>query len=482
MHLQSRARRCLCRLVAVPSIAVLTSPLWPLSAFATDPVHQDHSSMIYVGVAAADGMRMQFVVPGAPGGNTVMDAGGPSAQAVATSAGTVRGFAAFPDPGETPRSLPTTGAGVLASNGLALPFRPPDWPMVASSDYPGRPTQEVASGPLQLKATSSDAGAEGLATFGNPGAKDSGGGFSAAASVKKVTDGIVSRAIFRSDALTAGEVVLGRVVATAQMAMGGDGQLTPSSALEVIGAQIGDTKFSISRDGFVFGTTTVPVPIAEGLKNLNQALAPTGMAVQYSPERKTANGVVAPVLEVTAKSPSDGFQGTFSVAVGGVSASLEGSRTQEDDEAVADSTYTATPGPSSEPSGLADAGPALGTPNDSLPASPSVTASDQESASFSTESSSGKVSSPAGTSVDTTETAMSDQPYGADGSVGSSTSAALPPPTAASSAEPSAAGIVPASSLYRLGSVYGMIAAAALLSVLVVELVARIGVRRPWNS
>jgi hypothetical protein len=117
-----------------------------------------------------------------------------------------------------------------------------------------------------------------------------------------------------------------------------------------------------------------------------------------------------------------------------------------------------------------------------LPASPTVTASDQESASFSTESSSGNVSSPAGTRVDTTETAMSDQPYGADGSVGSSTSAALPPPTAASSAEPSAAGIVPASSPYRLGSVYGMIAAAALLSILVVELVARIGVRRPWNS
>src|SRR5436190_1778777 len=111
--------------------------------------------------------------------------------------------------------------------------------------------------------------------------------------------GVVSDAAFRASVLAAGPVTLGRVTATATRALKTSGEINQATSLEVVGADVGGTKFSLTSAGLTLAGTAVPLPIEPGLKSLNEQLARSGAAVRFSPERKTSDGVVAPVFEIT---------------------------------------------------------------------------------------------------------------------------------------------------------------------------------------
>ena len=331
----------------------------------------------FTGVAAADGARFHLVIPGAPASNDVLDSGGPMAQAMANSVGTVRGVAAFPYPGETGLTLMSTGAGALGSSGVNLPAEPPAYPMAATSDYPGRPEQTVGGGPFHLRAVSNEAGAEAAATAGGDDGKGAGVGLVAStASVKRTADGVVSDATFRATALAAGPLTVGRVVTSAKRIMTTSGETSEATSLEVLGADIGGTKFSLTTAGLTLAGTAAPLPIESGLKSLNEQLAPAGAAVRFSPQRKTPEGVIAPVLDVVVPfKQTAGFDGTLTVTLGGAGAFLQGAKTGDPDAEPevgapppADSSAS-SPAPgfaSSSPALDSFAGPSVGAPDSSL--------------------------------------------------------------------------------------------------------------------
>src|SRR5437764_1398942 len=320
----------------------------------------------YSGGAAADGARFHLVVPGAPASNDVIDSGGPTAQAVANSVGSIRGIAAFPYPGETGLTLMSTGAGALGSSGVNLPAEPPAYPMAATSDYPARPEQTIGGGPFQLHAVSSDHGAQAAATAGLGDGQGSGASLvGSTASVKRTADGVVSDAAFRASVLAAGPVTLGRVTATATRALKTSGEINQATSLEVVGADVGGTKFSLTSAGLTLAGTAAPLPIEPGLKSLNEQLARSGAAVRFSPERKTSDGVVAPVFEITVPFKQTlRFDGTLTITLGGVGAFLQGAKTGDPDAEPAAASSAGPDSPSStsastsSPPGLASTGAA----------------------------------------------------------------------------------------------------------------------------
>ena len=463
---------------------VLATQLMPGGAFADGESSPGPESTFFTfsGVAAADGARFHLLVPGAPASNDVIDSGGPTAQAVANSVGTVRGIAALPYPGETGLTLMSTGAGALGSSGVNLPAEPPAYPFAATSDHPGRPEQTLGAGPFQLHALSNERGAEATATAGVSDGKEAGASLVAStASVKQTADGVVSSAMFRAAALAAGPVTFGRVVTKATKTMKTSGETSEATSLEILGADVGGTKFSLTSAGLTLAGTAAPLPIEPGLKSLNEQLAHTGAVVRFSPERKTPEGVIAPVFEVAVPfKPSAGFDGTLTMTFGGAAAFLQGAKTGDPDAeaAAAESAESAgTDSPASTPGEFAPGEAAadnFGAPSVTV-AEPS---SGQETAHFlaAMPARVDSALSPGGPETTAAPVAETSSPP-----VGQETIelATLPRAAEVASAVPAAAVRI---ERYALGSVYAAIAALFALGFIVSQFVSRVGVRRPWRS
>src|ERR1700730_17212281 len=124
----------------------------------------------FSGSAAAGGVRVTITVPGAPGTDTPVDGGGPTAQVAVDSIGTSTGYAAFPDPGQFVVSVPGLVVGVLAGGvgpvpPIALPS-PPNYPFFVQSDASNTPEASVGSGPWALSASSESGSSKANATAG----------------------------------------------------------------------------------------------------------------------------------------------------------------------------------------------------------------------------------------------------------------------------------------------------------------------------
>ena len=123
------------------------------------------SQAAFTATAAADGARFAMTVPNAPGTNTPIDGGGPSAQATVSSIGASQAFASLPYPGDLPVRLP----GLLA--GVGVPGVP-QYPFYAASDHPTAPDASLEAPGYSLRAASredrSSAEAAGQAPDGNP--------------------------------------------------------------------------------------------------------------------------------------------------------------------------------------------------------------------------------------------------------------------------------------------------------------------------
>jgi hypothetical protein len=462
---------------------VLATQVMPGGAFADGESSGDPASTFFTfsGVAAADGARFHLVVPGAPASNDVIDSGGPTAQAVANSVGTVRGIAAFPYPGETGLTLMSTGAGALGSSGVNLPAEPPAYPFAATSDHPGQPEQTVGGGPFQLHAVSNERGAEATATAGLSDGKEAGASLVAStASVKQTADGVVSSAMFRAAALAAGPVTFGRVVTKAMKTMKTSGETSEATSLEVLGADVGGTKFSLTSAGLTLAGTAAPLPIEPGLKSLNEQLAHTGAAVRFSPERKTAEGVIAPVFEVVVPfKQTAGFDGTLTITFGGAGAFLQGAKTGDPEAEAAATESAGTDSTASTPGGFAseEATPDnFGAPS----AARADTLTGQETpAAFPADVPPAGLGN--GLSAVTPDSTAAPVAETSSSPVGQETVqlATLPRPAGAASALPAGGVRI---ERYALGSLYAVIAVLFALGFTVSQFVSRVGVRRPWRS
>ena len=127
----------------------------PVAASVRPAAGEGRFSGTFSALAAADGVRVTLFQPGVTLTKTLVDLGGPAAQAALNSLGESRAFASFPYPGDTAVAAPglLRGAGNIPA---------PAYPLYVASDNPAVPRQEAGDGPYALRAESTDSASKAL--------------------------------------------------------------------------------------------------------------------------------------------------------------------------------------------------------------------------------------------------------------------------------------------------------------------------------
>lgn len=239
--------------------------------------------------ASADGVHTLVSSPGAPLTDEVADLAGPSAAARLSSIGISTGFAAYPYPGATVLGAPSTaGTSAVA------------YPLTASSSYPVTPSQQVGQGPFLLSATSKEAESSAAASSGQDDPTASGGLVSSKAHVQQTGDTVTAESSSEDRDLAAGPLAIGRVVATAKVTRGAEGDPTLSSSFHAEGLSAAGNAFGLGPEGLTVAGTTTPLPDTSPVTTV---LAGGGVTVTYLAPQKTATGIISAGLKVVFVSP-----------------------------------------------------------------------------------------------------------------------------------------------------------------------------------
>ena len=289
-------------------------------------------------VASADAVRVTWIVPHAPASDTVLDFGGPSAQATLDSIGGSQAFASFPYPGENTVTAPALIAG--ASGGK---INLPSYPFWVGSAYPVAPKAEYGSGPYAIKAESTDTTSESSASVGlDSNGQGSLGLARSHASTVSAPDAVTADAATQVTGFAAGPLRIGQVISTAKAVFSADGTVQRTADTKITGAMVGDTPVAFTEKGLVVGSSPVPADP----KPIEDALAQAKIGVEVMPRQDTDSGVVAPALRVTQR---DDAGQSITYVLGRTFASAQGAGTLETPAATDDST--ASPSPSSDRAG-----------------------------------------------------------------------------------------------------------------------------------
>ena len=346
-----------------------TAAALPLAAAAAPlrPAAQSANATSWAAIAAADGVRVSVVVNDFLVVSNVVDAGGPSTQAVVNAFGDSRGYAAFPYPGEI----------VLTAHGLSQGAAP-RYPLIAQSD-PTQPKSDVGAGPYHLHAESADdmSAADAMTNAGND---------SVATGLTHSTANALHDA--QSGAVTAdaestvegisisGVLSIGRVHSHAQMVSAPGKLVQRGSDTELGDVTVAGQEVGVTDKGLVLAGTNTPLPEDS---TANAALAAAGVTVHYVSAVKTPTSTVAPGLSVDVKQEVPGVgPTTVTYVFGQASVTAQSSGASSDTVPVTPALPGAT-GPStgsSTPTGAvpaAAAAPAVGTTG-TTPGAPPMTA------------------------------------------------------------------------------------------------------------
>ena len=278
----------------------------------------------FVGLAAASGGRVSFVVPGQFAVEEIIDGGGPLAQSKLDALGG-DSFASLPYPGGT--AVAYQGLFAVAT-GISSPFA---YPAYVSASNPGSPSQEVTdpsgSGAYHLLATATPTDASGLARFrpGSEGALTSGGEATTRITASDAT--VLATARSLSEGVDAGKGALRissvRSHATTTYRQGAD-QPSTETELEVDGLKIGDVSFGVGPKGFVVLGRPVPYSAADVDKLIGELLAPSGVHLRFVGAEPIVGGAQAAALEITSTSPAgpNGATGTLTLRLGGAASAI----------------------------------------------------------------------------------------------------------------------------------------------------------------
>jgi hypothetical protein len=280
-------------------------------------------------VAAADAVRVTWIVPHAPASDTVMDFGGPSAQATLDSIGGSQAFASFPYPGENAVTAPALIAG--ASGGQ---INLPSYPFWVGSTYPVAPKSESGSGPYAIKAESTDTSSTSSASVGLASEGQASLGLArSAASTVSAPDGVTAEGATEVTAFAVGPLKIGQVLSSAKAVFSPDGQVRREADTRVTGAMVADTPVAFTDKGLVIGSSPVPADP----KPIEEALAAAKIGLEYMPRQDTDAGVVAPAIRVTQRDDSGG---SITYVLGRASAFAQGAGTLEPAPSESDAAGT----------------------------------------------------------------------------------------------------------------------------------------------
>ena len=283
-------------------------------------------------VASADAVRVTWIVPHAPASDTVLDFGGPSAQATLDSIGGSQAFASFPYPGENAVTAPALIAG--ASGGQ---INLPSYPFWVGSTYPVTPKAESGSGPYMIKAESTDTSSASSASAGLDSNGQAALGLAKSqASTVAAPDAVTSQASTEVTAFAVGPLKIGQVVSTAKAVFSG-GTVTRDATTRVSGAMVGETPVAFTEKGLVVGSSPVPADP----KPIVDALAAAKIGVEFMPRQDTETGVVAPTIRVTQR---DEAGQSITYVLGRTSAFAQGEGTEPPPAALEDEPSTSSGG------------------------------------------------------------------------------------------------------------------------------------------
>lgn len=309
---------CLAGCVAVPAGAI-TGATGQGDAAAT---------VSFSGSAAAGGVLLTVVAPGAPATDVPVDGGGPTAQVAVDSIGTSVGYAAFPDPGKFFVSVPGLAVGLLAGGAGGLPPLDlpslPGYPFYVASDPDTAPEVSVGSGPYRLAASSTPQASEASATAGLETDVGNAALASSTASVApSASGGVVAKATARLQGLSVGPLTIGQVSSTATQTMDEGGTITPSTDLEIAGMRVGNVPVALTPKGFVAGGETTPVAVNSSLADM---LKGTGITVELVAPQNFPDRVVAPAIRISFPFAIPGAKdsGTATMIIGSATTSLVG--------------------------------------------------------------------------------------------------------------------------------------------------------------
>lgn len=224
---------------------------------------------------------------------SVIDTGGPIAQAT-LNAVEGKSFASLPYPGETTMSVP----GLLAFAGG--PSLPP-YPFYVSASQL-TPEQRISdpSDSYVLEATLRNRRAFGNARLVAGDAKGAASGGQAIASVAVVDGAVVATADSRVEGISVadGQLRIGTVLSRSSTRYAPGVEPVSTSGLELSGGQAGGLTFGYGPEGLKVAAAGTPLPVAQGLAALNEALSPAGVHIGFVDPGVVRGGVSANVFEV----------------------------------------------------------------------------------------------------------------------------------------------------------------------------------------
>jgi hypothetical protein len=294
------------------SVAGALLVVGPVAASVRPAAGEGRFSGTFSALAAADGVRVTLFQPGVTLTKTLVDLGGPAAQAALNSLGESRAFASFPYPGDTAVAAPglLRGAGNIPA---------PAYPLYVASDNPAIPRQEAGDGPYALRAESTDSASKARSNVGVriDGLGDFGFSRSESSAVSS-GEGVAAHARTETSAFSVGPLRIGHVLSVADTVLGQDGLLSRKADTTVVGAMVGTAPVEITPGGIAVAGTAGPAP---DISAVNTALQGAGITVEILPKGETASGVTAPALRITSQDKS-GSAVTY--VLGRASASVEG--------------------------------------------------------------------------------------------------------------------------------------------------------------
>lgn len=285
----------------------------------------------FTGFAEATVFNVQYGIPGFILTDKYVDHGGPTSQALFESAGGRRANAQFPYIGYQ-ADYPGFPPLVAAALGLPEPPSLPPYPARASADENQQPEQVVGNenGPYFLKATASSSATRGVVRLGAPPGEESASAPASWGTSDVVTNGdkvsVVAESVAQSFSLGPISVQDMRSKSTTTFTQGEAEPVTKSELLVKRGSA-GPMSFSYGPGGLAVAENGVPLPAGEGLAQLNEALAPTGFAVNFASGRTFEGGAAAATFEIVNTHPIPGAgtdtKGIVRVRFGGVISSID---------------------------------------------------------------------------------------------------------------------------------------------------------------
>jgi hypothetical protein len=277
------------------------------------------ATLVFTASSAASGVRISETVAGSPGAETLVDGGGPTAQALLTSGATSTGFASFPYPGDTAVSLP----GQLAGLAPQVP-RLPDYPFYVRADQtnPEPPPVETPLATLEAKAGPSESTS--TAATGAGGTED-GVTVDRLEALARSVNGehsVTATATGRASGVAMGPLRIASIESVAGVVLDATGSLQRTSRLRVDGLTVDGQGLAIENGNIVLAAGKVALPDTGPVR---KALAAAGLDLEYVARQDTATGLVSEGIAVRRTQETPNGPVTVRFAFGQAAASIDGS-------------------------------------------------------------------------------------------------------------------------------------------------------------